>query len=218
MGFGSISEPHIYDVSGGTGFDINQNDLQIILNISYYHDHGIVEMLEAHAMGLRRVGDETEGANVFGDSITNPLLLYFTPSRILTNYGKPTRILVGGFYDDRGPLSTSEWKFSLVFDYAQSGFFVEYLNFGSGIEETIIGCPFEAWDLSVWAWSPDRNLTLETAISLGAGGAGGINNLNLDWFKSIELAGSMTVDEFYQLYLDPKKARCLETPVNLWKP
>jgi hypothetical protein len=218
VGFGSISEPHIYDTSGGTGFDLVQNDMEIIFDISFYHERSEVKMLEVHAMGLRQVGNETEGANVFSDSTTDPLLQYYTPSQILTNYGKPTRIFVGGFYDDRGQLSKSEWKFSMVMDYAQSGFFVEFLNFGKGIKETIIGCPSQAWELTVWSWSPERNLTLETAVSLGAGGAGGINDLNLSWFKSIELATSMTLDEFYQKFRDPNNTSCLETPISLWKP
>jgi hypothetical protein len=216
--FGSISEPHFYDTSDGTGFELNQNNLKITFDISFYPQGGIVEMLETHAMGLRQVVNDTEGVNLFSDSPTNPLLLYYTPSQILTNYGKPIRILVGGFYDDRGPLSESEWEFSMVMDYAQSGFFVEFLNFGKGIKESIIGCPSQAWELTVWSWSADRNLTLETALSMGAGGSGGINDHNLSWFKSIEIATPITLDEFYQKFKDPSNTSCLETPVRLWKP
>jgi hypothetical protein len=216
--FGSITKPHFYDTSGGTGFELNQNNLKITFDISFYHQGSIVEMLEAHAMGLRQVGNDTKGVNLFSDSPTSPLLEYYTPSQIFTNYGKPTMVLVGGFYNDRGTLSESEWKFSIVLDYARSGFFVEFLNFGKGIKETIFGCPSQAWELTVWSWSVDRNLTLETSLSTGAGGGGGITAVNIGWFKSIELVTPLTLDEFYQEFKDPNNTSCLETPISLWKP
>jgi len=45
-----------------------------------------------------------------------------------------------------------------------------------------------------------------------------INELNMVYFKSVEEATSMSLDEFYQTFKNPSYTDCLETPQKLWQP
>lgn len=217
--FKEISEPYINDSSSLVSFDVNENELEIIYDLSYIQENNILELLTVHAMGLHYIGDKTEGVDIFSDSENNPLLKSYQLSDILTNYGLPDRVLVGGFYDDRSVLSESNWEFSTILDYSKYGFFVEYLNFGNGIKDDILqGCPTSPYNLAVWSWNPERNYTLETALSNGAGGAGGITEMNTSWFRPIELVSQLTLPDFYEIYKEKNSISCFDTPIHFWTP
>ena len=211
---GSVGDVSNYGKVGGFDVEFTIGDTLIPYGLSY-RGTTTIEQLEVNAFGLRKVGDSTEGAPVFGDSPTSPLLHYYMPSQILSNYGQPSRVLIGAWYDDRLPPSESDWKFSIVLDYSESGILVEYLIFGKASGNKFVGCLSRAQDFTVWLWPPDEMNSLEEIVSSGSGG---INELNVGWFKSIEVATFTTLDEFYQEFKEPSNTKCLETPVSLWKP
>jgi hypothetical protein len=62
-------------------------------------------------------------------------------------------------------------------------------------------------------WSPERALPLRTVVQK-AGSV--INELNLDYFKPVEEATSLTLNEFYDTFKNPENTACLETPQELW--
>jgi hypothetical protein len=150
---------------------------------------------------------------LYGDASFNKAFEYYSLPQILSNYGMPSQVLLAPFPDD--PIRTDvKWQpFSLVLLYPEKGIFVEYVSPRGTISNDFVGCPSKA-HISLAVWSPESDMSLEYVIQK-AGSE--INELNMDYFKPVEEATSMTLNEFYQKFKDPNNTACLETPMDFWQ-
>ena len=104
--------------------------------------------------------------------------------------------------------------FSLVVVYSDLGFLIEYISPSELVDDYLRGCPMEA-KLTLWSWDPDNDLSLAEIVVVKPIDRG-FTSRSVGYFKPIEEATSMTLDEFYQVFKDPNNVQCLKTPADMW--
>ncbi len=204
--------------SGGGGFILyfSEGDINVFVFFDYYLDGGYgVEKLRFHTYPVQEHGEGLDLVvkQIFGDPYYNQIFQYYMPSQILSAYGLPSEALIAPILADPG--RAKPWEpFSLVLIYHELGVLIEYLVPIERVGDHYLWCPKMANDNTVIVWDPERETSL-TEILNGKSGYG-INQLNADYFKSIEEAASMTLDDFYLTFQDPNSATCVETPIDMW--
>jgi hypothetical protein len=130
---------------------------------------------------------------------------------ILSEYGPPSEVMVTVWPKDPERPDIKFTAFSLALYYPEQGIFVEYV---SPVEERgkyYAGCPTET-DIHLTVWDPESGMTLKDIIEKAG------SMIIYDYFKSLEEATGLTIDEFFEKFNDPENTACLETPVELWPP
>lgn len=185
------------------------------INFSYPRTNDESSLFVWSATASRRSGEGiNEVANVtYGDLFFDQLLQNYMLPQILSNYGRPTQVLILPYYDNSMYPPDYIVPLSLVLSYQGQGFFIEYILPRETVGDHYVGCPWKAGYLILKVWPPESERTLAEVIG---GGSVGINGLKFT--KPIEEATSMTLDEFYQKFKDPVTTECLETPKDLWQP
>ncbi len=193
---------------GIRNFFINgQNNTDITVSLLYFDDANVVEQIQLNA------ATSSNFEVVFGDSYYQYLLKYYSLSQILSNYGHPSSVLLAAWHYD--PFLKADYEvFSLVVVYSDLGFLIEYISPSELIGDYIRGCPMEA-KLNLWSWDPNNNLSLAEIVTRKRVDEG-FTSRSMGYFKPVEEATSMTLDEFYQVFKDPNNVQCLETPGDLW--
>lgn len=137
---------------------------------------------------------------------------YYAIDNILSKYGKPTEVRVGAWYLE--PMSDQYFEpFTISLYYPEKGFLIEYYGQNKNNSD-------KKWDLCPWqvhiyitSWDPDETLTIK---QLGMGTGDTWSPYNLDYFKPIQEASGISVDEFYNLFKDGSTQTCIETDATLW--
>ena len=156
----------------------------------YFVRDGVIEMIWA----------------VVGDSQS-----YVLP-QLLATYGQPTEIWLKTFSmvaDTDG----EELPFSLLLDYQHQGMLVEYIGFAYRRDNLIPICLQRARG-ALWLWPPEHEMTLEDIARTGVGGSVSVDGV--PDFRSLEEATGMSVEQFYQTFVQPDNQTCFETPVDMW--
>lgn len=78
-------------------------------------------------------------------------------------------------------------------------------------EESIRMCPHRT-EMELWLWFPQDALTLADIAGMNLY----FTEDELAYYRSLEDATGMTIDEFYHLFVEPGNQYCLETPAELW--
>jgi len=202
---------HIDRFSNSGGIDLSsyEGDLNFRLSLSYYLIGGELTQLELRA----ETTNKSDQAAIFGNSRFNQLMNYYLLPQILSTYGQPAQVLVAPFQNDSDYITPLWIPFSLVLFYPDQGILVEYLLPRQTVGDKFLGCPLQS-HVVVTVWNPELQLSLaESAQKLSGQG---LNALNVDYFRPIEEATGMSLEEFYQSFKDPQNAACLETPVDMW--
>jgi hypothetical protein len=208
-GFLAISLEHTED----TG-DLITNSV----GLEYWTTGKAVEALSLSAEV--QIRNEQVAKTAYGHPSFQELLKYYYPSQILSNYGKPSQVLILPFMREPEEPPNSRPPFNIVLVYQDQGFFIEYIQPRSETDVSIFGCPKEAGFITLVTWNPERQLPLEQVVNNYYSGSsvGSLNYLTLDHFLPIEQATSMTLEEFYQSFKDdPQNEACIETPKELWQ-
>ena len=208
----------IFKNMGGVSLIYRENNIRILVELSYYTDKQIgLKLLNMYGHTMYEQGEDRGWENpdvapIYGDESFNQTFQYYMLSQMLSNYGQPTQAWLLPFPDEPGRPDIKWHPFSLVLFYEESGIFVEYEMPRETIGNNYVGCPSQA-HLSVAVWPPESDVTLEYVVRMG-----GIliNELNMDSFKSVEDATSMTLDEFYTTFREADNSKCIETPISLW--
>jgi len=87
---------------------------------------------------------------------------------------------------------------------------VRYHGPAQKLGKTLRLCPSQA-DVGLVLWSPEYSMTLDRLANLGNEVVG-----DMSWFRSLEEATGMSVEQFYQSFVQPNNKLCLETPTNMW--
>lgn len=164
--------------------------------------------LEVETRVLRELEDEGGYEIVWEGPLNEKYLQAYSLPEILSKYGSPQDVLIFGNW---------EWpEFELVLDYADRGFAIWYRSPIERDGDKYLGCPINAYPV-LYLWAPE----LEYSWAEGIARTRGEEDTDGTWYKesfiSIEEATNLTLDSFYQLYIDPGNTQCIQTPVDIWR-
>ena len=191
------------------------DDLRITVGLSYQSGNGKLERFLVFANSAREYQKDQglESVDVFGDLHFYQSLHYFMLPQILSKYGRPSKVLIAPFVDDPDYPPAAWMPFSIVLYYPDLGVLVEYITPKERVDDHYRGCPMIG-HINLVLWSPKQEISITEVVQRKSGN--GINSLNVDFFKPIEEATSLTLDEFYQAFKDPNNSQCIETPMDIW--
>jgi len=198
-----------FDNSGGIHLSVYEGDLDFRISFSYYADGGTVDILVLRAM----VTNKSDKVAVFGNPRFNELLQHSMPPRVLSDYGQPSQVIIAPFLDDPDYPAPKWTPFSLVLFYPEKGILAEYIMPRETKGDRFLGCPQKSY-LQLAVWDPQRPRALNEIVPRIS--ERGINELNVDYFKSIEDATSLSLSEFFSMFKDPQNSACLATPISIW--
>ncbi len=160
----------------------------MLLSQSYGVRNGIVEIIEASA------GDFPN----------------YSLSSLLAKLGKPSEIRI----KTSSPVFAELFMYDLF--YPEKGVLALYVGQATLVNETVVACPA----IHVWPgfkfWDPPNGPT-----SFWEGRASGelfpVNpNDNPETYLSIDLIAGLTIEEFYEIYLNPEAKECFTSPREYW--
>ena len=132
--------------------------------------------------------------------------------QVLSNYGQPSSVLLGVWREDF--LKAPYDPFSVVVVYSDLGFLIEYVAPSKLVGDYLQGCITEEVYLTLWSWDTDKDLSFAEVVSVKSIDEG-FTTGSAEYFRPLEEATSMTLDEFHQIFKDPNNTQCLEFPVEL---
>ena len=207
---------------GGFFLGYRKDNIHINTDFSYYYENKESDRLDL--LGIRGYAMHEKGKDLdwlsldvsplYGDASFNQIYTYYFLPQILSNYGPPSQVLLKPFLDDPQRADVQWWPFSIVLLYPEQGIFIEYVSRRETVGANFAACPSKS-TISLAVWDPQSSLSLEYVVQK-AGSQ--INELNIASFKSVENATSMTLEEFYEVFRDPRNIACVETPQELWQP
>lgn len=221
--FGNIESSNDYthvsnfDNGGVVNITHRENSIQINASLAYYTDEeGSLSFLTLveYAQFEQEFIDwlNMNVSFIYGDPSFNSALAYYFLPQMLTNYGPPFQVMLAPFPDDP-QRPDIKWKpFSLVLIYPDKGIFVEYemKRESNGVE--YYGCPDKS-HFRLSTWSPNGEIYIISIIQLAGMH---MNELTIDYYKTLEEATSLSRDEFYQIFGDPHNTQCIKTPISIW--
>jgi hypothetical protein len=136
----------------------------------------------------------------------------YTLAKILSTYGTPNEIWISSY----GYSIEGEIPFTTVLFYSDAVMLLKYYTNASLIEvdgESIVrGCIQDKSVSSLGLWPPDEVLTFEDAVNETTG----MNPSEGYLYRPLEDVTDMTIDTFYQTFLEPNAEICIETPAEIW--
>jgi hypothetical protein len=131
---------------------------------------------------------------------------YYLPE-FLKTYGQPEEIWIR----TEQPGVRSSGPFELVLFYPSQGILMNTPGGDGSIEGNIIrNCLRNMNWPFLYLWSPEQQKTFIEAEQQY------LTYPDSTFFLSLFEATGMTVEEFYENFIDPETAVCLETPLDLW--
>ena len=146
------------------------------------------------------------GELVYGDAQFARDWRSYTLPQLLTDYGQPQQIFLRTFSDT----PTGWLPFNLLLFYPEQGILVSYYGPAEKDKGTLRAC-LNQTDVRLWLWSPEHTMSLERLANMGSSPIG-----NMAGFRRLEEATGMSVEQFYQSFVQPNNKRCLETPADMW--
>jgi hypothetical protein len=207
-----------YDDLGGLSLIAHSGDIQTNIDMSYdFKGEKRLKliMFETNAYRVTGSGSEKVLEYLFGNQDLLDLVDTYTLSSILDTYGAPSSILIAPNYVSRPELPDPSWIwFSVDLIYEERGFLSEYIMPRRMIGDSFAACAYQVAEISIVTWDPDQSVPLAEALSIKSGL--GINEYLLDYFKPLEEATTLTIEEFTEIFQDPDTDACIYTPMELW--
>lgn len=205
------SSPSIYENLGGLGIGVWENDTRISYRFDYRGTDSI-EYLRLSAEAYIVSGNEIDQSAFVAPDQLSEAFHYYTPQRILTNYGKPDQIILAPFPDM--PERPSLWvPFSLVLFYKEKGILIEYVAPKNITAEGFEFCASQLAYISVFTWQPQNKLTLDMVVNFYSGY--NLSSTTFNYYKLLEDTTSLTIKEFADNFIEGE-SYCLQTPSILW--
>lgn len=213
-------EVNEYNDGGSISLVYKKNSIAIINSLGYnINDKTGIELIALYSYSMEDLGPNPTNqlptyAPIWGDPAFNQEMSEYLLPSILTNYGEPSQVLLATWRDEPDGEHVDWYPFSLVLLYLDKRIFVEYELPREKAGNSFRGCPSQT-HITLAVWPPESELKPgyigEKAGSLMTEGT-------IDYFRTVEEATSMTLDEFYQKFKDPQNTACIETPQELWLP
>jgi len=183
-------------------------DHDVYIGQTYIVSGNVIDMIWVIARTSRN------GEIVYGDATyAEDLHAYMVP-QILASYGKPEQVLIATY-----AVAPEPWiPFDMLLFYPDQGILARYYGPIENeernvvpVEESIRMCPHRT-EFVLWLWSPEDEVSLVDVAGTGLG----ITPEGLYYHRPLEEATGMSIDEFYEIFVQPGNQACLETPADLW--
>lgn len=188
-------------------FPFSADGLTVNVGLDYYYEKGVIKYLVLHTLANR--GFET----AFGEPVYQELLHNYLLQGLLTTYGHPSEVLIATWPPDSFVDEKYIEPFIVVIVYSDLGIMAEYSAPSEYVNGNYQGCPDQGL-VTIMTWNPSLNISLRDVAAMNPSPEG-INENSIDFFKPLEEATSMTLDDFYRSFQLPTD-KCIETPTNLW--
>jgi hypothetical protein len=191
--------------SGMISFTIPNQDRHLDIYLDY---GGKDELLNWIWIGAQSLEPITGGYSlVYGDAFYNQVMRKYILPQILTDYGKPQRVLVWA------PPLDFQQPFELLLDYSSSGFLIGYSLPEKRVGVNFVGCPSQA-HIYFWLWPKDKEHSFSDMIATT--GFGSFDPVSINFYKPIEDVTKYTLDNFYKTFKEPGNVTCIVTPSHYW--
>ncbi len=177
----------------------NQNDYQVAeYKIPFPVDTGV----DRYVFGFRK-GILEDIYKIYYNDLTTTYNLV----KILNTYGEPDDILISASYEPR----YSDYMINLAIFYLQKGILLEYYDSGG----RIIGnkkqiCPQKSTFPHLSLWYPALNMSLQDAVNRY------VDTFNWPPYRSLQDSTGMSIETFYQTFMDVNNNSCLELNIADW--
>jgi len=206
----AISELTGFRPEGGAIFPVyDDGDLTLYTVIGFN-----VDSLSENPI-VNRVGFRTEMhkplqeggyENVFDSNFFGDIITAYTLPHVLSELGVPSSVMIA---TAGGPLTRGgTGGFAILMLYPDDGILVNYTTQMHLMGTNMRGCPVNAHvEMELF---PKGNSDSFFEFLKQGGWA-----IRLDYYRPLDEATSISVDEFYQTFREPND-KCIETPINLW--
>jgi hypothetical protein len=196
----------------------HSGDIQTNIDMSYdFNGEDRLKVIKLKASSYQVIETESDLVleYIFGNEDFIDFVDYYTLSSILKTKGAPTSILIAPNMNGSPELPDPSWIwFSITLIYEKQGVLAEYIMPRRMIGDSFAACTYQVAEISIVTWDPDQSVPLAEALSIKSGL--GINEYLLDYFKPLEEATTLTIDQFAEIFQDPDTDVCIYTPMELW--
>jgi hypothetical protein len=194
---------------GSSTFEIFNNHLRYRSYLSYYYE----DQKPINQLALNLDVDDGKDA-VLGDFFYNQLVQFYSLHNILFQHGLPAKVLIAAFPQELD--NPFPWRpFVILLVYEKEGFMAQYVMKKESVNDQYQGCPSKSL-VSLTSWSSkDKEAWIEAVNRFSSSGHG-INSENIGYFRPLDQATSLTLDQFYEIYKTSNNQMCLQTPTQLW--
>ena len=196
----------------------HSGDIQTNIDMAYdFNGDDRLKVIKLKASSYHVIETESDLVleYIFGNEDLHNFVDYYTLSSILKTQGTPTSILIAADMNGRPELPEPGWIwFSVTLIYEEKGILAEYIMPRRMIGDSFAACVNQNAEISIVTWDPDRSIPVSEALSIKSGL--GINEYLLDYFKPLEEATTLTIDQFTEIFEDPETGACIYTPMEMW--
>jgi hypothetical protein len=191
----------------GAFWRINKDSFLLDTITSAFYDQSPSNTLESLRITIE-VKREAQGGELktaWENPLNEELLQAYRLPSVLSTYKQPRNVLI---------FANEGWRyFELVLDYSDQGFVIWYSAPLDSEGEKYLGCPEKAF-VNLYLWTLDLTQTWVEGVT-GSEDPSEIDSLNRD-FQPLEDVTSMTLDKFYDAFVNVENDTCLETLKELW--
>lgn len=196
-----------YEDVGSASWLIKKNGLVLDVIVSFTYDRVLTGTVESFRITTEVKKELQEGGveTVWENPLNEQYLLAYRLPQILSVYGKPKDVLI---------FANEGWNyFELILDYSDQGFAIRYSMPLESSGDEYLGCTSKAFT-RLYLWAPEFAYSWAEGIN-GMGDKSEIDSLTRD-FQPLGEVTSITLEEFYDFFMNGDNINCLETPRKLW--
>ncbi len=193
--------------SGGVNLRYTEIDMEIAVSVGFLIDpsNKRVSRIVLNANAQKETKDGFE--DVFNSNFYNEHMSYYMLPNILSEYGRPTDVLLLTSADI--PPQQSWWPFEIIVSYPEEGILIHYKTPMLINGAKSIGCPKNSQILLELRPAKNIKSTQEFLESY--------NYPYFELFRPIDEVTSLSVDDFFEIF-SQSTDKCIETPSNYWPP
>jgi hypothetical protein len=177
-------------------------------NVDSLSNNQIVSRIGFHAGEHKHLPDDNSpiyDSKTFGERLRP----YMLPG-ILSEFGKPASVVMQTYGKQVGI-----GGFEIILVYPDQGIFVHYIMQMRTVGSNARGCPANAEVQLELSPSGDANAFTKSLAKTDWGAFAKIEPVDNPYWKSIDIATSMTLEQFYETFRQPTD-KCIETPLKGW--
>lgn len=201
---------YIFPGPGGIDPRYKEDNLEILINLRFsYTDNDIVGRFYFEARGFGADDNLVYDSMLFGERLRP----YMLPA-VLSDHGIPTAVMVStdGEQNDRGKNVPG---FYVVLLYPDQGIMAIYTTSRQLVGGNVRGCLANAHVQIYISPTGQPEAFTEMLAQTHQWGFLWPDSQDSPYWKHIETATSLTLEEFYETFRQPID-KCLETPLSIW--